>query len=64
MDYVTVAFWDGSNLLHGNKVNITGQTRVSCDFRVMNFSDYQEPDGDSVISGTKMTIGSYYGVME
>ena len=63
MDYGTVAFWDGVNLLHGNKLNTTGATRVSCDFRVMNISDYKEPEGDSVISGTKMTLGNYYEVM-
>jgi len=60
MDYGTVAFWNGANLLHGNKVNTTGVTRVSCDFRVMNRSDFEEPKGDSVISGTKMTLGNYY----
>lgn len=63
MNYGSVAFWNGANLLHGNKVNTTGITRVSCDFRVMNLSDYKEPEGDSVISGTKMTLGSYYEVM-
>jgi len=63
MEYGTVAFWNGANLLHGNKINTTGVTRVSCDFRVMNRSDFKEPEGDSVISGTKMTLGSYYEEM-
>ena len=30
-----VVMWNGANLLHGNKINATGKSRVSVDFRVL-----------------------------
>lgn len=52
-----VIVFDGVNLLHGNKVNDTGHTRVSFDFRLAGF----QPSGrQSVHAGRSMTIGDYY----
>jgi hypothetical protein len=52
--------WDGANLKHGNKINDTGNTRVSFDFRVMPMSKYEDNDRESVSVNTKMKIGEYW----
>jgi len=52
--------WDGANLKHGNKINDTGNTRVSFDFRVMPISKYEDNDRESVSVNTKMKIGEYW----
>ena len=52
--------WDGANLKHGNKINDTGNTRVSFDFRVMPLSKYKDNNRESVSVNTKMKIGDYF----
>lgn len=55
--------FNGNKLRHGNKVNQTGKTRVSMDFRVLLMSDYQAAVGEhkgSITLGTKFVIGGYY----
>ena len=52
--------WDGSNLSHGNKLNITGKTRVSIDFRVMLDSNYIANDKGSINTNTVFEKGGYY----
>ena len=52
--------WDGANLRHGNKINDTGNTRVSFDFRVMPLSKYTDNERESVSVSTKMKIGEYF----
>ena len=56
--------WNGSNLMHGNKTNETGKTRVSVDFRVIKLSNYKDSNHGSINTGTKFAIGEYYRVME
>ena len=56
--------WMGSQLNHGNKVNQTGLSRMSIDFRVMPLSDYTENDRTSTSNNTKMTLGNYFKKME
>ena len=56
--------WDGANLSHGNKVNDTGVSRVSVDFRVLPSSRYIENDKSSFTNKTRMILGEYYGMME
>ena len=59
--YGDAFMWNGANLLHGNKPNDTGQTRVSVDFRVMKKKHYNEQDVKASVSrGTKFVIGEYY----
>ena len=41
-DYGDLITFDAVNLLHGNKVNKTGKSRISLDFRVMKMVDYCE----------------------
>jgi len=53
--------WDASNLLHGNKKNVTSITRVSVDFRVIPESRFEElVDIGSINTKTKFSIGGYY----
>lgn len=62
--YGEVIKWDGSNLTHGNKINTTGKTRVSVDFRVISYENYQPSDRGSINMKTKFEIGGYYTLME
>jgi len=52
--------WDGSNLTHGNKINKTGKTRISVDFRVMKYSNYKPSEHGSINTKSKFQIGEYY----
>lgn len=52
--------WDGSNLMHGNKVNETGKARVSVDFRVIKYSNYKPSEHGSINTKSKFQIGGYY----
>lgn len=63
-NYGQVVKWDGSNLTHGNKMNTTGKTRVSVDFRVISHENYQPSDKGSINMKTKFEIGGYYTLME
>ena len=63
-DYGECIEWDASNLTHGNEDNITSNTRVSFDFRVIPKSRYIEIDNNLTIN-TKIPfgIGGYYGII-
>jgi len=52
--------WDGSNLMHGNKLNETGKCRISVDFRVIKKSKYIESDHETINTKIKFGIGGYY----
>lgn len=54
--------FNGNELTHGNKVNMTGLTRVSLDFRVLPLKAYQENKyaGESITQKTKFVLGEYY----
>jgi hypothetical protein len=58
-----VAIFNGCHLKHGNKINRTGQTRVSFDFRVIPHSQYTESAGASINTKMEFKIGSYYKLM-
>jgi len=57
--------WSGANLNHGNKVNKTGNSRVSIDFRILPFDKY-DPDNVklSVSRGKQFVLGDYYMLHE
>lgn len=59
-NYGEVIQWDGSNLMHGNKINKTGKARVSVDFRVIKYSNYKPSEHSSINTKTKFQIGEYY----
>jgi ectoine hydroxylase-related dioxygenase (phytanoyl-CoA dioxygenase family) len=52
--------WDGANLTHGNKQNLTNTTRISVDFRVIPYSRYKPSNHGSINTKTKFEIGGYY----
>ncbi len=52
-----------NKLKHYNRVNITGQTRVSLDIRVIPSSQYKESEVCSVSSHKKFVVGDYYSIM-
>lgn len=60
--YGQTVMWNGCHLMHGNKENKTLNTRVSCDFRVIPLSKYQEDDGSSIYTKMKFVVGEYYEV--
>lgn len=51
--------WNGANLLHGNKKNETGVSRVSVDFRLIQFDDFNY-EGTSVTTKVPMKLGHYW----
>ena len=55
-----VLAFDAVNLLHGNEINKTGQTRVSFDFRVVEKDKYEHADELSANTNTPLTVGNYY----
>lgn len=57
----TLFMFNGNQLTHGNKVNETGKTRVSMDFRILPISKYNESEvGESMTRKTKFVEGEYY----
>jgi ectoine hydroxylase-related dioxygenase (phytanoyl-CoA dioxygenase family) len=59
-NYGEIIQWDGCNLSHGNKINITGKARVSVDFRVIKYSNYVPSEYESINTKIKFQIGGYY----
>jgi hypothetical protein len=60
LKYGEVFRFYGNRCRHYNKKNISGQTRISFDFRVIPASQYQEIDASAVHSGRKFVVGEYY----
>lgn len=52
--------FDGLNLRHGNKINETGATRVSLDFRVIPLRLGMSSTGVSVNTRARFSVGHYY----
>ena len=60
MNYGEILKFDGANLLHGNKINKTGKSRISFDFRVLKKSDYDKDNSlikKSITQNKSRTIG-------
>ena len=45
---------------HYNKINDTGITRVSLDFRIIPYSKFKNSDNTSATSKIKFDVGNYY----
>lgn len=54
-----VSFY-GNRCRHYSKINVSDQTRISFDFRVIPFSEYKEYDASAIHSGRKFSLGEYY----
>jgi hypothetical protein len=59
-DYGDVVTFDAVRWQHGNKLNTTGQTRVSFDFRCVPKSLYQARGLRTVNTGSSLEIGDYF----
>jgi len=59
-NYGELVRWDGTNLKHGNKINITNDTRISMDFRVTSKSFFNDNDKKTKNDKTVFTLGGYY----
>lgn len=59
-NYGEIVSFDGANLNHGNCINDTNKTRISIDFRVMEYKYYKERGIKSVNGIRKLIIGDYY----
>ena len=47
--------------MHGNKINHTGKSRVSVDFRILPLSAYDEENNDfSITIKTPMKVNDYW----
>lgn len=55
--------WDGTNLSHGNKINMTNDTRISIDFRVTTESCFYNNNKRSKNGKTDFAIGGYYNII-
>ena len=62
-DYGECVEWSATKLTHGNKQNITRNTRVSFDFRVIPKSRYIESNHLTINTKIPFGIGGYYGVL-
>jgi ectoine hydroxylase-related dioxygenase (phytanoyl-CoA dioxygenase family) len=58
--YGEIIQWDGCNLTHGNKINMTGKARISVDFRVIKYMNYIPSEHNSINTKVKFQIGGYY----
>jgi len=59
-----VLIFNGAFLKHGNKPNDTGVCRVSVDFRIIPYSQYQALQAQSSHLKLKFEIGGYYNLLE
>lgn len=60
LKYGEFVIFDGNRCMHGNKENLTNDTRVSFDFRILPSSRYNDNFKLSVTSNKKFSEGDYY----
>ena len=58
--YGEVLIFDGANLMHGNKINKTSNTRVSVDFRIVDPKFFIPNKAGSINTGAAFDIGGYF----
>lgn len=63
-EYGEFVQWRGVSLTHGNKINQTNASRVSVDFRIIPYSQWQPAEGSAINTGVKFDIGGYYEIMK
>ena len=62
-DYGECIEWAATNLKHGNKDNLTFNTRVSFDFRIIPKSRYIESEHLTINTKIRFGIGGYYEIL-
>jgi hypothetical protein len=63
VEYGEILVFDAVRWHHGNRQNMTGQTRVSFDFRCITMSNYRPTGARTVSSGRALEIGDYFAEM-
>jgi hypothetical protein len=67
LEYGQAMIFDSANMLHGNYVNNTRFTRVSFDFRLLDYDTYhtryKNATNSTINQHTEMVIGQYYSRM-
>lgn len=63
VNYGEILVFDGANKIHGNKLNNSGKTRVSIDFRLVDINKFIPNDKGSINTNTKFSIGDYFKKM-
>jgi len=58
--YGEVLVFDGANLMHGNKINKTKDSRASIDFRLVDPAKFVSNDDKSINGITSFTVGGYF----
>jgi len=61
--YGEVFVFNGATLKHLNKVNVTEKTRVSFDFRIIKFEDYEPSEKKSSWLKKRFVIGDYFSLI-
>jgi hypothetical protein len=56
--------FDATTLRHGNRLNSTGKTRVSFDFRAIPLANYRPSGRCSVNAGIRLELGHYYMLLK
>ena len=59
-----IAQTDSANCRHGNKLNTTGKSRASIDFRIIPISQYKDTDATSINMNMRFVIGEYFERLE
>jgi len=60
LQYGEMLVFDGANLEHGNKLNQSGRTRVSFDFRVVPAGIYEDNVAETVVMKQRLVVGEYF----
>lgn len=60
LKYGEVKRWNGANLMHGNIVNTSGESRVSVDFRVLPISQLDDKKRTTLTQKIPFEIGGYW----
>jgi len=60
VNYGEILVFDGANLQHGNKKNISGKTRVSIDFRLVDPNKFIPNTAGSINMDSKFDVGGYF----
>lgn len=58
--YGEILIFNGANLMHGNKENVSESTRVSIDFRLVDTNKFISNENSSINTKTKFIIGEYF----
>lgn len=62
--YGEVLVFNGASLSHGNKINETGSSRLSVDFRLVDPTKFVSNNNKSVNGITNFTLGGYFETLK